>query len=866
MALTSILRQECPECKKIAVEKSRIKFGTQLRITLACGHVIKSAILKKTTDAAYESIVFSDGGKPRPYQIEAIRFAEDSNMRCIIADEQGLGKGQILSDTILTPNGFKTFEDIKIGDDVFSNDGKIYQITGVYDRGVLPVYKVEFADGTFATVDGEHLWSVQSHNDRNRNKPYKTIQTNVLYERLTKDWKSGREYLFIPTTEAIQFPIRQIPIDAYQLGVLIGDGNLTQYQVSFVSGDKEIADAFPVIRRSEQNSENSRVYFLERDYSDDIIKLGLYGHKSESKFIPPAYLYNTIEIRTEILKGLMDTDGSIWKNGVTEYTTVSEQLSKDVRFLVESLGGTVKITFKHPTFTYKGEKRKGQLAYRIVINSPVNPFRLSRKASKWHPNTKYKPVRSIKSIELVSVEPVRCISVNSPSRLYITNNCIVTHNTIESASLLRLHPEKLLPCVIVCPATVKLQWMHEIHRICAINGAKDKTFLTQVIASGKERAMPGFSIYVVTYDILKTDDLFEYLPPNTIKTLIIDECQKIKNHLSDRAKAVRKLVRNQDIQHILPMSGTPISNNAAEYYTVLNLVAPMLFPHFQRYIDNYVDSYSNGWANKYGGLKDKDKFHEDIKNLIIRRTKSEVLKDLPSKERKYHHVELNRNLNKEYAAAMKELEASFYNDAGDYGPQDPKIAIMSKMRHITGRSKVVEVVDFATEFLLSTDRKLVIFTHHQDVMGMIELKLNEYMKDGGFPKVCVLHAGLPGDDRQRVIDKFKLPENRIMLCIFTEGINLQFCSDAVILERQWTPVREEQAEDRFHRFGQQNNVSITYMIAAGTIDEYLTELVEIKRARIAATMDNQEIVWNQQSLMKELAEILVTRGQNAWRL
>jgi SWI/SNF-related matrix-associated actin-dependent regulator 1 of chromatin subfamily A len=529
MALTQILRQECPECGKIAVEASRFKFGGQLRIKLACGHVIKQEIVKKTTDAAYESIVFSDGGKPRPYQIEAIRFAEDSNIRCIIADEQGLGK------------------------------------------------------------------------------------------------------------------------------------------------------------------------------------------------------------------------------------------------------------------------------------------------------------------------------------------------TIESAALLRLHPAKLLPCVIVCPATVKLQWMREIHRICAINGAYDKTFLTQVISSGKERAMPGFQIYVVTYDILKKDDLFEYLPPNSIKTLIIDECQKIKNHLSDRAKAVQKLVRNQEIEHILPMSGTPISNNAAEYFTVLNLVDPKRFTHFQKYIDNYVDSYSDGWAAKYGGLKDKDKFHEDTKDLIIRRTKAEVLKDLPAKERKFHHVELNKNLSKEYAQGMKELEQSFYEES-DFGPNDPKIAIMSKLRHITGRSKVVECVDFATEFLLSTDRKLVIFTHHQDVMGMLEVKLNEWMKDGGFPKVCVLHAGLSGDERQKVIDKFKLPENRLMLCIFTEGINLQFCSDAVILERQWTPTREEQAEDRFHRFGQQNNVSITYMIAAGTIDDFFTELVEIKRARIAATMDNQEVIWNQASLMKELAEILVTRGMNAWRL
>ena len=99
-----------------------------------------------------------------------------------------------------------------------------------------------------------------------------------------------------------------------------------------------------------------------------------------------------------------------------------------------------------------------------------------------------------------------------------------------------------------------------------------------------------------------------------------------------------------------------------------------------------------------------------------------------------------------------------------------------------------------------------------------------------------------------------------------EGLNLQFCSDSIMLERQWNPPREEQAEARFHRFGQMNSVSVTYMIASGTIDEYFTELVEHKRAIIAETMDNREIKWEENSLMKELAQILVTSGREKWKL
>lgn len=460
----------------------------------------------------------------------------------------------------------------------------------------------------------------------------------------------------------------------------------------------------------------------------------------------------------------------------------------------------------------------------------------------------------IEAIKFAEAADVRCIIADEQG----------LGKTIESLCLLRLHPKKLLPAIVVCPTTVKRQWMFEIHRIC---NTAEKKFLVQVVQSGKEPAMPGFDIYVVTYDMLKKEDMFRFLPEGTIKTVIVDECHRIKNHLSDRAKAVQRTVKA--VPHVLPMSGTPIKNNAEEYFTALNIVAPMRFPHHQKYCDNYVDSYSTGWAPKYGGLKDVDRFHADTKDIILRRTKDQVLKDLPPKERKFHHVELDRKLNKAYAAAMQELEDLLYGDGEEgVGKEMNKIAIMSKLRHITGVSKVAECVDFVTEFLLSTDRKIVVFTHHQDVMSMLEGQLNQWCVDGGFQKVKCLRASLNGDDRANVVREFKEDVNsRVMLSIFTEGVNLQFCSDAVLLERQWNPANEENyAEDRFHRFGQLNNVSITYMIASGTIDEFFTELVEIKRSIVAATMDNKAIEWNQQSLMRELAEILVTRGRKAWSL
>jgi SWI/SNF-related matrix-associated actin-dependent regulator 1 of chromatin subfamily A len=433
--------------------------------------------------------------------------------------------------------------------------------------------------------------------------------------------------------------------------------------------------------------------------------------------------------------------------------------------------------------------------------------------------------------------------------------------TIEALSLLRLHPGKLLPCVFVCPTTIKLQILHEIRRIC---GTESK-FLTQVIQSGKEKALPGFGIYVITYDMLKKDDVFEYVPE--IKTIIIDECQRIKNHLSDRAKAVQRIA--EKCEHILPMSGTPIKNNAGEYFTVLNLVAPTRFPHYQTFLDRYCDSYDTFYATKVGGLKDAARFHEDTKDIIIRRTKDEVLKDLPAKVRKFYHVELDRKLNKAYAKALDELDELMYSEESSFEKNANTIAIMSKLRHITGISKVTECVDFLTEFLLSTDRKIVVFTHHQDVMQILSNNINVWLKDGSFEPALVLHSGLDSNKRTELVERFKSGSARVMIASTLaagEGLNLQFCSDAIVLERQWNPANEEQAEDRFHRFGQLSSVSITYMIASGTIDDYFSELVEQKRAIVAAALDNKEIEWQQQSLMKELAEMLVSKGREKWRL
>jgi SWI/SNF-related matrix-associated actin-dependent regulator 1 of chromatin subfamily A len=426
--------------------------------------------------------------------------------------------------------------------------------------------------------------------------------------------------------------------------------------------------------------------------------------------------------------------------------------------------------------------------------------------------------------------------------------------TVQAAALIKLHLQELTPVAVVTKATLLEQWMWEMFRWVG-------TKRVQILKSSKDFAVPGMDIYILTYDMLKNERMFEFVE---LKTLILDECQAIKNHLSGRAKATQKVAIK--CEHIIGLSGTPIKNNAGEYFTILNLLQPSRFRDYARYLRDYCDSYETMYGMKVGGLKRPADFHEDTKDFILRRTKEEVLPDLPPLSRNLFHVELSSKVSAAYENALKELEALIYSDDTD---MTATIAVMTKMRKLTGISKVTECVDFVVDHLLATERPIVVFTHHHTVTNLLVDNLNKWLKDGGYKPVLNLHSGLSPSERSQMCRDFGQGASRVMIASTLaagEGLNLQFCSDAIMLERQWNPANEEQAESRFHRIGQKNAITVTYMLASETIDEYFTDLVEQKRAIVASTLDNKEISWDSNSLMRELAEILVSKGKKKWTL
>ena len=198
------------------------------------------------------------------------------------------------------------------------------------------------------------------------------------------------------------------------------------FKIDIVSGKHIEGRITPIVRCGRKN--NNKIIL-------ELRSLGLMGKKSEDKFVPDIYKYSSIEHRIKMLQGLMDTDG--FTNGTnSSFCTSSKRLKDDVIEIVRSLGGTATYSTKIPKYKYLGKTLEGKESYNVSIKlCDINPFRLKRKADKYVSKTKYAPVRYITNVESVGMIEAQCISVEDESHLYVTDDYIVTHNTVLARAL-----------------------------------------------------------------------------------------------------------------------------------------------------------------------------------------------------------------------------------------------------------------------------------------------------------------------------------------------------------------------------------------------------------------------------------------------
>ncbi len=464
--------------------------------------------------------------------------------------------------------------------------------------------------------------------------------------------------------------------------------------------------------------------------------------------------------------------------------------------------------------------------------------------------------------------------------------------TVQALAVLKAHPE-VTPFLWLCKSGLRPQATKEIIRWMGDD------YIPQVVSSANERLLKGFKAYIVSIDLLrrfngdkkkkkdysnepfkalseaevieamkKANPLIEDMKRCGVKSVVIDECQLIKNPESQRTKAVQDVCRV--VEHIQALSGTPIKNNAMEYAPVLNILRPDKIPSAAYFQRTWVDSYWDGHKFKTGGIRDPFRFQEYTKDFIIRRTRAEVLPDLPKVFRAFQFCDLGEEVEQAYIDTVKDFQ-DFYNSSNgssSFEREGNILAYLSKMRHLTGLAKVQPIVEFAEEFLQSTDRLLTIFVHHKDVGSMLYFKINALLKEMGIGPCQQITSEMCADERDNAAQEFLCGRSRVLVASTLasgEGLNLQACSDCIVAERQWNPANEEQAEGRFPRPGSTaDKINATYFVAVGTVDEFFSELVEQKREIVGKTLDGQAVKWNQSSLVRELAEVLATKGGQKW--
>ena len=420
--------------------------------------------------------------------------------------------------------------------------------------------------------------------------------------------------------------------------------------------------------------------------------------------------------------------------------------------------------------------------------------------------------------------------------------------TIEA--LATLQADGAFPAIVVCPASLKLNWLREIERWLPgrsaralvgtgagpagpERGAQDR-WSTGLQVADAARSGSAADITVVNYDIVAAR--LEELRALGAARARARRVALLQERAAKRTQAVAAAGarRCRDDGLVLALTGTPVMNRPPELISQLRILGRL-------------EDFGSGaqFGRRFRGPDAHMRLHWHLRaRCFVRRLKADVLPQLPPKTRGVVPVELDNE--PEYRLAERDVIAWLRSQPLDLRELDAKVAAalraerlvrLNALKLLAARGKLAAALAWIHDFCSSGER-LVVFARHREIQRAVLER---------FPRA--LH--ILGEDSHAARDEslraFQAPDgradNQLIVCsieVAGQGLTLTRASNVVFLELDWTPAKHDQAEDRCHRIGQQDAVNATYLLAAGTVDETIATLLERKRAVIGAVTDGRE--------------------------
>jgi non-specific serine/threonine protein kinase len=416
------------------------------------------------------------------------------------------------------------------------------------------------------------------------------------------------------------------------------------------------------------------------------------------------------------------------------------------------------------------------------------------------------------------------------------------------------------PHLVVCPLSVVHNWSAE--------SARFTPGLRVSIHHGGDRgkaieSISGTDIVITTYGLLARD--IDALSTIRWDTLVLDEAQAVKNHLTKAAKAVRRLTTTQRVA----LTGTPVENHLGELWSILDAVNPGMFGSAKSFADRYANPIQKG-----GDQAATAALRALTQPFVLRRTKADrtLLPELPDKIEQVAWATLTREQATMYQSVVDRLLADAQSTDG-MRRRGLVLAALTRLKQICnhpahasgdgsrlpGRSGKLSRFDELVDDLLEVDERALVFTQFREMGLLLQRHLGERFGERFGETVPFLHGGVARTARDRMVARFQADEGPPLLLVSLKaggtGLNLTSASQVIHYDRWWNPAVEDQATDRAWRIGQSHTVLVHKLVCEGTLEERIAQLIDDKKQLASSVLGTGE-TWLSEMSTDELRDLV----------